>query len=54
MSSHPASIPDGLTRGYSNSFTDMLVRVGCSTEKEASLTNSDLDILDAQQVEGGE
>ena len=54
MSSHPASVPSGLTRGYSNDFTDMLVRVGCSTEKEKTLTNWDLDILDAQQIEGGE
>lgn len=53
MSSHPASVPDGLTRGYSNSFTDMLVRLRCPIEQEKSLTNLDLDILDIQQIEGG-
>lgn len=53
MSSRPASIPNGLTRGYSNSFTDMLVRLKCPVGQEISLTNSDLDILDAQQIEGG-
>ena len=53
MSSHPASFPSGLTRGYSNSFVDMLVRVKCPTELEKPLSKTDLDILDAQQVEGG-
>jgi hypothetical protein len=53
MSSHPASFPSGLTRGYSNNFIDMLVKVECSTEQETSLSTTDLDILDAQQVAGG-
>jgi hypothetical protein len=53
MSSYPTSVPSGLTRGYSNSFTDMLVRLRYPIEQEVSLTNSDLDILDNQQVDGG-
>jgi len=48
MSSH--QIPDGLTRGYSTSFREMLVRVNCPTEPQQTLTNDDLNRMDEEQV----
>jgi hypothetical protein len=46
MSHRHNAVPEDLTRGYSNSFTDMLVRHRLDREAEPALTTQELEELD--------